>query len=292
MAPERSKVTSATLQAMKDRNEKISYITAYDVSTARLVDEAGIEMILVGDSGGMTMLGYPNTLPVTMDEMIFMSKSVSRGAKHAFLVGDMPFLSYQADVNDAVLNAGRFIKEASMDAVKLEGGAKVLKVVRPMVEAGIPVQGHLGLTPQMVAVFGGFKAQGKSGTAALQLLRDALALEQAGCFSVLFEAIPARVATEITKALHVPTIGIGAGPGCDGQVLVYHDLFGLFQDFVPKFSKRYLNIGELVVKNVGTYVSEVKSGEFPQAQHTFSIEDQAFEDFLAGVDAVVDEIRG
>ncbi|MGZ3568274.1 MAG: 3-methyl-2-oxobutanoate hydroxymethyltransferase, partial [Thermodesulfobacteriota bacterium] len=241
---DRKKITPVDVQAMKKEGKKISMLTAYDYPMALLEDRAGIEVILVGDSVGMTVLGYENTLPVTMDEMIHHTKAVKKGAKYALIVGDMPFMSYNTSEKDAIFNAGRFMKEAGADAVKLEGGAAVKDIVKVIVKAGIPVMGHIGLTPQTISMLGGFKVQGKDAEAAQKIIDDALSLEDAGTFSVVLEAIPAPIAKRITERLAIPTIGIGAGIDCDGQVLVVHDMLGLFDRFTPKFAKRYVNLSE------------------------------------------------
>ena len=249
-------------------------LTAYDYPTALLEDRVGIDIILVGDSVGMTVLGYANTVPVTMDEMIHHTKAVARGAKDALILGDMPFMSYNTSERDAILNAGRFMKEGGADAVKLEGGASVKDIVRAIVKAGIPVMGHIGLTPQTISMLGGFKVQGKDAEAAQKIIDDALALEEAGAFSVLLEAVPAPIAKKVTERLMVPTIGIGAGVHCDGQVLVVHDLLGLFDRFTPKFAKRYVNLSEMMVKAFESYRDEVLKGEFPTDQHSFHIDEK------------------
>ena len=238
----RKKVTTQTLRAMKRSSQVISMLTAYDYPTALAMDQAGIDVILVGDSLGMVVLGYKNTLPVTMEDMLHHCKAVARGAEYALLVGDMPFMSYQASTNEAVRNAGRFLQEAGMDAVKLEGGSERLNAIRAIILAGIPVMGHLGLTPQSVHQLGGFRPQGRDASAALHLLEDARLLQEAGCFSLVLESVPARLARYISEQLEIPTIGIGAGGGCDGQVLVTHDLLGLFERFTPKFVKKYANL--------------------------------------------------
>ncbi len=269
---ERKKITPVDIQTMKNERRKITMLTAYDYPMALLEDRAGIDIILVGDSLGMTVLGYENTLPVTMEEMIHHTKAVSRGAKYALIIGDMPFMSYNASEREAILNAGRFMKEGGADAVKLEGGAGVKDIVRAIVKAGIPVMGHIGLTPQTISMLGGFKVQGKDAKAAQKIVDDALLLEDAGAFSVLFEAIPAPIAKRITERLKVPTIGIGAGPHCDGQVLVIHDLLGLFDRFTPKFAKRYVNLSELILKALESYKGDVLNGAFPTDQHSFHIE--------------------
>jgi len=271
---ERKKITPVDIQAMKAAGKKITMLTAYDYPMALLEDRAGIDIILVGDSVGMTVLGYENTLPVTMDEMIHHTKAVTRGAKAALVIGDMPFMSYNTSERDAILNAGRFMKEGSADAVKLEGGASVKDIVKAIVKAGIPVMGHLGLTPQTISMLGGFKVQGKDAKAAQKIIDDALMLEDAGAFSVILEAIPAPIAKRITEHLAIPTIGIGAGIHCDGQVLVVHDMLGLFDRFTPKFVKRYVNLSESMLKAFESFREEVSRGEFPTDQHSFHIEEK------------------
>src|SRR5436305_901006 len=258
---------------MKRDRRRITMMTAYDVAFARLVDHAGIDMLLVGDSAGMVMLGYPNTVPVTMDNMIQMAASVSRGATHPVLVGDMPFGTYQTGPQDALRNAARYLKEAGMDAVKIEGGHETVDIVRTLVENGIAVMAHVGLTPQRVAQFGGFKTQARSARAARRLIDDALALEDAGAFSIVLESIPAPVAAMVTERLEIPTIGIGAGPDCDGQVLVLHDVLGLFGEFKPKFAKRYADIGAQVTDALRAVDAEVRSGAFPDAEHSFTMKE-------------------
>ena len=246
-------------------------LTAYDYPTALAVDLAGIDSILVGDSLGMVVLGYENTLPVTMDEMIHHCKAVARGARYALLIGDMPFMSYQASVEDAVRNAGRFLQEAGMDAVKLEGRRERRRAIEEIVSAGIPVMGHIGLTPQSVHQMGGFRAQGKSGEAAHHLLEDAIILQEAGCFSIVLETIPAQLAKLISDKLDIPTIGIGAGVGCDGQVLVTHDLLGLFDRFTPKFVKKYAHLHREMAKAIASYKSDVENMTFPAEEHSFEM---------------------
>jgi 3-methyl-2-oxobutanoate hydroxymethyltransferase len=271
---ERKKITPVDIQAMKKDGKRIAMLTAYDYPTALLEDRAGIEIILVGDSLAMTVLGYENTLPVTMEAMIHHTKAVTRGAKYALIIGDMPFMSYNTSEKDAIFNAGRFMKEAGADAVKLEGGASVKETVRAIVRAGIPVMGHIGLTPQTISMLGGFKVQGKDAQAAQKIIDDALSLEDAGAFSVLLEAVPAPIAKRVTERLKVPTIGIGAGVHCDGQVLVVHDLLGLFDRFTPKFAKRYVNLSELMLKAFDSYRDEVMKGTFPTDQHSFHIDEK------------------
>jgi len=268
-----ARVTTVTLREMKDRSERISMLTAYDYPIARLLDEAGIEVILVGDSLAMVGLGYETTLPVTMEEMLHHVRAVSRGVKRALLVADMPFGSFQASVEDGVRNAGRFLKEAGAQAVKLEGGREVADLTRRLTSVGIPVMGHLGLTPQMVHQFGGFKVQGRTAAAAERLREDALLLEEAGVFALVLEGIPWQVAEVITTELRIPTIGIGAGSSCDGQVLVTNDLLGLFDDFTPKFVKRYANLKETIAAAFTRYRQEVKAGEFPGPEHAFRLDD-------------------
>ena len=272
------KITSADFRTMKNSGDKISMVTAYDYSTARLIDESGIDSILVGDSLGMVMLGYPDTLSVTMEDMIHHCSAVVRGAKNALVICDMPFMSYQTSVYDAVKNAGRLIKEGKAAAVKLEGGAEFAEHIKAIVNASIPVCGHLGMTPQSVNAFGGFKVQGKTVEAAKKLITDALALEEAGVFAIVLECVPAELAEYISKLLSIPTIGIGAGVGCDGQVLVYQDLTGIFNDFTPKFVKRYLNAGEMIKNAFVDYNYEVKHGKFPTAEHSFKMDSEIMEE--------------
>lgn len=268
------KTTTATFKKAKQNGEKITMLTAYDYSTAKLEDKAGVESILVGDSLGMVVLGYENTLSVTMEDMIHHSAAVARGAENALVVTDMPFMSYQTSVYDAVVNAGRLIKEGHADAVKLEGGVKFKEHIRAIVDASIPVVGHIGMTPQSVNAFGGFKVQGKSIEDAKKVIADAKAVEEAGAFAVVLECVPAALAEYITKILSIPTIGIGAGNGCDGQVLVYQDMLAMYSDFTPKFVKKFGNIGESMTASFKKYCEEVKSGEFPSEEHTFKIDDE------------------
>jgi len=274
---ERKKVTIHDLQAKKEKGEPFTMVTAYDYPTAVIVDKAGIDAILVGDSLAMVVLGLPNTVSVTMEEMLHHCRAVARGAQYALLVGDMPFMSYQTGPGDAVRNAGRFLKEAGMDVVKLEGGKKMAPIARAIVDAGIPVMGHIGLTPQTISALGGFKVQGKDAAAAQQVIDDALALEDAGCFAIVLEAIPDRVAKIITERLSIPTIGIGAGPHCDGQVLVTHDMVGLFDRFVPKFVKRYVNVHDQMVDALRQFKAEVENRTFPGPEHCFTIKDEVLE---------------
>ena len=257
------RITINQIKAMKPRGEKIVMLTAYDYSTARLVDEAGIPLILVGDSLGMVVLGYESTIPVTMEEMLHHTRAVVRGTKQAMVVGDMPFMTYHVSVEDALRNAARFIQEAGAQAVKLEGGVTVAEKVKRIVECGIPVMGHIGLTPQSIHQFGGFKMQGKTPEAAANLLADAKALEQAGAFSIVLETIPAHLGQMITDKISIPTIGIGAGPECDGQVQVINDILGSFTDFVPKHAKQYVKLTDIISKAVSQYRDEVRDGTFP-----------------------------
>ena len=271
------KNTAATFAAAKAKSEKLSMLTAYDYSTAKLEDESGINGILVGDSLGNVVLGYEDTVSVTMEDMIHHGAAVARGAKNALVVVDMPFMSYEVTVEEAVRNAGRLMKEGRAGAVKLEGGVRVAEQIRAIVKAGIPVMGHIGLTPQSINVFGGFKVQGKSEEAARALLADAKAVEEAGAFAVVIEAVPAVLAQMITDAVSIPTIGIGAGAGCDGQILVYQDMLGMFSDFTPKFVKRYANVGEVMRDAFANYAAEVASGAFPTEEHTYKIKDDVLE---------------
>ncbi len=271
---DRKKITPVDVQAMKKEGKRIAMLTAYDYPMALLEDRAGVEIILVGDSLGMTVLGYENTVPVTMEEMIHHTKAVTRGAKYALIIGDMPFMSYNISEREAILNAGRFMKEGGADAVKLEGGASVKETLGAIVKAGIPVMGHIGLTPQTISMLGGFKVQGKDAQTAQKIIDDALSLEDAGAFSVLLEAVPAPIAKRVTERLSVPTIGIGAGVHCDGQVLVVHDMLGLFDRFTPKFAKRYINLSELILKAFDSYKEEVLKGTFPAEQHSFHIDEK------------------
>lgn len=262
------KTVNSFLKAKKEGN-KLAVLTAYDYSSAKLVDDSGVDGILVGDSLGMVCLGYPNTLSVTIDDMVYHTKAVSRGVKNALIIGDMPFMSYQVSVPEAVRNAGKLIQEGQAEAIKLEGGTRVLPQIRAMVEAQIPVMGHLGLTPQSVLSFGGFKVQGKNEVAAAKIIDDAKRIEDAGVFGMVLECIPAELATEISAAVSVPTIGIGAGPGCDGQVMVFHDIFGLYSDMVPKHAKLFANVGEVMKQGLADYIREVKNGTFPGEEHSF-----------------------
>jgi 3-methyl-2-oxobutanoate hydroxymethyltransferase len=265
---------------MKKRGEKIVMMTAYDYPSAKLVEEGGTDAILVGDTLGMVVLGYDSTVPVTMDDMIHHTRAVVRGSQRALVVGDMPFMSYQTGWQDAMVNAARFMKEAGCGAVKLEGGVRSSEIVRKLVEAGIPVMGHIGLTPQSVNQLGGFKVQGKTPAAAVQLMHDAQALEQAGAFAIVLELVPAPLAELLTERLSVPTIGIGAGPYCDGQVQVFHDLLGMYDAFTPKHTRHYAEVGATIRDAVSRYASDVKAGEFPTTKESFKMDP-----------AVLDELR-
>ncbi len=276
-AAQRRKVTTSSFRQKKERGEPITMLTAYDYPTALAEDKAGIDSILVGDSLGMVVLGYENTLPVTMEDMLHHARAVSRGAKYALLIGDMPFMSYQVSTEEAVRNAGRFLQEAGMDAVKLEGGRERLDAVRAIVSAGIPVMGHLGLTPQSVNQLGGFRPQGKTAVAAKRLLEDARLLEQAGCFSLVLESVPARLADLISREISIPTIGIGAGGGCDGQVLVTHDLLGLFDRFTPRFVKQYADFHSEMQRAFSEYISDVQGRSFPAVEHSVEMSDDEWQ---------------
>jgi 3-methyl-2-oxobutanoate hydroxymethyltransferase len=269
------RVSIHDLKGMKKRGEKIAMLTAYDYPTARILDEAGVPIILVGDSLGMVVLGYDSTLPVTMADMIHHVKAVVRGSQRAHVVADMPFMSYQAGPEDALRNAGRLMQEAGAQSVKLEGGKTVAETVRRLVEAGIPVMGHIGLTPQSLHQFGGYKVQGKTPAAAIKLLNDAQALDEAGAYAIVLETIPAALAKLISERVSVPTIGIGAGPDCDGQVQVLHDMLGLYPDFVPKHAKQYAQLGEDVGRAVREYMAEVAEGRFPTDKESFIMDEAA-----------------
>ena len=268
------KNTVTTFQQMKEKGEKITMLTAYDYSTARLVDESGVNSILVGDSLGNVMLGYEDTIAVTVEDMIHHGRAVAKGAKNALVVVDMPFLSYQTSVYDAVVNAGRIMKETHCGAVKLEGGAVVCPQIKAIVDASIPVCAHLGLTPQSINAFGGFKVQGKTVEAAQKLLDDAKAVEEAGAFAVVLECVPARLAKLVSETVSIPTIGIGAGNGCDGQVLVYADMLSMFSDFCPKFVRKFANVGESMRQAFREYDAAVKDGSFPAEEHTYKIDEE------------------
>lgn len=268
------KNTVMTFQRQKDEQKKITMLTAYDYSTAKVMDNAGINGILVGDSLGMVMLGYEDTLSVTMEDIIHHTKAVARGAKNALVVADMPFMSYQTSVYDAVYNAGRLMKEGRCQAVKLEGGAAVCPQIEAIVAASIPVMAHIGLTPQSVNAFGGFKVQGKSEEAAKRILAEAKQVEAAGAFAVVLECVPAKLAELVTKSISIPTIGIGAGAGCDGQILVYQDMLGMFGDFKPKFVKQFAHVGAEMEKGIKAYIAETQNGTFPAQEHTFKIDEE------------------
>ncbi len=280
---QRKKVTTRTFLRKKGRGEIITMLTAYDYPTALAVDQAGIDSILVGDSLGMVVLGYDNTLPVTMDDMLHHCRAVARGARYALLIGDMPFMSYQVSVEQALRNAGRFLQEAGMDAVKLEGGRERAQAIRAIVGAGIPVMGHLGLTPQSIHQLGGFRSQGRTAAAAHHMLEDALILQEAGCFSLVLESVPTRLAAFISRRLGIPTVGIGAGDGCDGQVLVTHDLLGLFDRFTPKFVKKYADLHGEIARAFAAYRAEVEKHTFPAPQHMVDMSDKEWEAFLEAV---------
>lgn len=275
MAPK--KVTTTTIRQMKEKNEPIAMITAYDYAWAKLFDEAGAEMLLVGDSLGNVVLGYDSTLPVTMEDMIHHTKAVCRGAQQAMVVVDMPFMSYQISVQDALKNAGRLMKESGAQAVKLEGGVEMYDTVKAIVTAGIPVVGHIGLTPQSVHQLGGFKVQGKEAAAAKKLIEDAEKIAEAGAFSIVLECVPAALAEMVTKRINIATIGIGAGAGCDGQVLVYHDMLGLLSGFTPKFVKKYKNLHDEIIEGAQQYISEVKSRQFPSEEYIFKIDQETLD---------------
>jgi 3-methyl-2-oxobutanoate hydroxymethyltransferase len=284
--PAPGKLALPELAEMKRRGDKIVMVTAYDASSGRLADAAGIDLILVGDTAAMVVLGHESsTVPVTMDEMLFMTRAVTRGARRPLVVGDMPFGSYQVSDEDAVRNAIRFVKESGADVVKLEGAGPSLSRVRAIVGAGIGVMGHLGLTPQSATVLGGFKAQGRSATQAQRLLEDGLALEAAGCFALVLEAVPAPVAKRVTAEHEIPTIGIGAGAGCDGQVLVWHDLLGISEEPVPRFVKRYADLSTEIRRAIGAYVDDVRSGAYPEDKHTYAMSDDERERFEQLVDS-------
>ena len=283
-AAERQKLSLMEIAAMKRRRERIAMVTAYDAPSARLADLSGVELVLVGDSAAMTLLGHESTIPVTVDEMLMLTRAVTRGARRPVVVADLPFGSFQVSDEAAIAHAVRFIKEGAADAVKLEGAGRMLSRVRAILDAGVPVMGHIGLTPQSAMLLGGLKAQGRTARAAYQFVQDALALEHAGCFAVVVEAVPPPVAERITEALTIPTIGIGAGASCDGQVLVWHDLLGITAARVPKFVKRYADLAGTIRTALEAYVADVRSGKFPDAQHTYSMPDderELFESALA-----------
>ncbi|GAA0105161.1 3-methyl-2-oxobutanoate hydroxymethyltransferase [Paraclostridium sordellii] len=271
------KNTTITFKDSKKNKQKLTMLTAYDYSTAKLIDSCGINGILVGDSLGMVCLGYEDTLSVTMEDMIHHTKAVAKGAKNSLIVADMPFMSYQTSVYDAVYNAGRLIKEGRAQAIKLEGGVEVFEQIQAVVKASIPVMGHIGLTPQSVNAFGGFKVQGKDEVAAKKLIEDAIAVEKAGAFSVVLEGVPSKLAKIVTEKLSIPTIGIGAGVDCDGQILVYQDMLGMFNDFTPKFVKKYESLGDKMKSAFEKYIDEVENGYFPSQNHSFNISDEIIE---------------
>jgi 3-methyl-2-oxobutanoate hydroxymethyltransferase len=283
-SPGRKKITTCTFRQRKEKGEPITMLTAYDYATALAADRAGIDSLLVGDSLGMVVLGYENTLSVTMDDMLHHCKAVARGARTPLLIGDMPFMSYQVCTQEAVRNAGRFLAEAGMDAVKLEGGREVASTVEAIINAGIPVVGHIGLTPQSIHKLGGYKAQGRTARTARRLLEDALILENAGCFAIVLEAVPDRVADLISHKITIPTIGIGAGPSCDGQVLVTHDLLGLFDRFTPKFVKMYAHLHAEMMRAFEEYQRDVVTRDFPGEAHTYSIPDDEWRALLADLE--------
>lgn len=274
------KKTVTTFHQAKQNGEKLTMLTAYDYSTAKLIDEAGTDAILVGDSLGNVMLGYSDTTKVTMEDMIHHGAAVARGAKEALVVVDMPFMSYQTSTYDALVNAGRLVKEGGAAAVKLEGGCEVCDAIKSITSAGIPVMAHLGLTPQSINAFGGFKVQCKDEASARKLISDALAVQSAGAFAVVLECIPSKLAALVTKILDIPTIGIGAGPDCDGQVLVYQDMLGMFSDYTPKFVKRFGDVGSVMTDAFKKYIEETKSATFPSEEHCFKISDEIIEKLL------------
>lgn len=280
---ERKKVTTRVFQQKKKHGQPISVLTAYDYPTALIMDQSGVNSILVGNSLGMVVLGYENTLPVTMDDMLHHCKAVARGAKSALLVGDMPFMSYQISAQEAVRNAGRFLQEAGMDAVKLEGGRERLEAVKAIISTGIPVMGHLGLTPQSINQLGGFRPQGRSVTTAQRIFEDALLLQEAGCFSIVLELIPGKLASLISRRLEIPTIGIGAGAGCDGQVLVTHDLLGLFERFTPRFVKKYADLNAEMKRAFTEYIDDVQTRRFPSQEHTVEMDDSEWDTLLTRI---------
>jgi 3-methyl-2-oxobutanoate hydroxymethyltransferase len=285
-APQQTKLTIPELADLKREGRKIVMVTAYDAPGGRLADAAGVDLVLVGDSAAMTVLGHDSTVPATMEELVVLTRAVTRGAARPLVIADLPFGSFQVSDEDALRNAIRFVKEAGADAVKLEGAGPTLSRVSAIVGAGIPVMGHIGLTPQSATALGGFKAQGRTAEKALQLLADARALEAAGCFSIVLEAVPAEVAAWITRDVSVPTIGIGAGAACDGQVLVWHDLLGLYDGRSPRFVKRYADLGAEIQRALEAYAADVRSGSFPEEQHTYSIPEEELALFEASLDRV------
>ncbi len=278
--PTRKKVTIRSLQYKKKNHTPISMVTAYDYSGARMVDAAGADMVLVGDSLAQVMLGYEDTVSLTMDEMLHHCRAVARGTQYAFRVGDMPFMSHQESHQQAIRNAGRLLQEGRMEAVKLEGGVYVADTIRAISRAGIPVVGHIGLTPQTISQLSGYRIQGRTGTDAYRLYQDALALQEAGALAIIFELMPTLVAEFISEKLDVPTIGIGAGAGCDGQVLVYHDMLGFLHETAPRFLKRFANVEAVVVDAISTYIGEVEAREFPAEEHTYRIKEEEFDKFM------------
>jgi 3-methyl-2-oxobutanoate hydroxymethyltransferase len=285
--PAPGKLALPELIEMKRRGDRIVMITAYDAPSARIADAAGVDLILVGDSAAMVVLGLDSTVPATMEEMLILTRAATRGARRPFVIADMPFGSYQVSDEQALENGIRFLKEASADAVKLEGAGAALSRVRALTGAGVPVMGHIGLTPQTATMLGGFKAQGRTASKAVRLFEDALDLQAAGCFSLVLEAVPSPVAARITEALDIPTIGIGAGADCDGQVLVWHDLLGLYEGHAPRFVKQYAELAPTIGAAIGRYAAEVREGTFPGEQHTYSIPD----DELASFEDAVSEVR-
>lgn len=283
-----AKITIPQLQAKKRGGHKISMMTAYDYPGAKMVEEAGIDMILIGDSLAMTILGYDSTVYVTMEEMLHHCRAVSRGAKKPFLVGDMPFMSYQADTVEAIHNAGRLIKEGQVDAVKLEGGEEMAGRIRGIAGAGIPILGHLGLTPQSATKLGGYRVQGKTAQSAIKMVRDALILQDAGCFMIVLEAVPPQVAGIISRKLEIPTIGIGAGMDCDGQVLVMHDMLGIFDAFLPRFAKRFAELKQPIVDALTQYKLDVENRQFPKAEHTYAMNLEELDKFMQWVNSDAD----
>jgi 3-methyl-2-oxobutanoate hydroxymethyltransferase len=283
-APAPGKLPLTELAEMKRRGEKIVMVTAYDAPGGELADAAGVDLILVGDSAAMVVLGHESTVPATVEELIVLTRAVTRGARRPLVIADMPFGSFQVSDDEAVANAVRFLKEAGAEAVKLEGAGPMLSRVRALVGSGIPVMGHIGLTPQSATMLGGFRAQGRTAEKAVRLYEDALALERAGCFALVLEAVPAPVAERITQALEIPTIGIGAGAGCDGQVLVYHDLLGLYQGRAPRFVKRYAELAPQIQAALEAYAGEVRAGAFPEEKHTYSMPEEELQAFEAALE--------
>ena len=283
--PAPGKLPLPELAEMKRRGDRIVMITAYDAPSGRIADEAGVDLILVGDSAAMVVLGHDSTVPATMDELLMLTRAVTRGARRPLVIADLPFGSYQVSDEQALESAIRFVKEAGADAVKLEGAGTMLSRVQALTSAGVPVMGHIGLTPQTATMLGGFKAQGRTATKAIRLYEDALALQDAGCFSIVLEAVPAPIASAITTELDIPTIGIGAGAGCDGQVLVWHDLLGLYDGTAPRFVKQYAELAPVIGDAVSRYAAEVRDGAFPEERHTYSIPDDELAEFEEAVRA-------